>query len=452
MKINLQFIKPQFIIVPFISLLGIVLAFGIAKEPIVGIGFILLSIAAILSLFFPETVAWLALFSISISPQYIIGAEGLMGIETASIHKLIILVALIPFTLRYGFRQIVNAPILAFIVVLFLTFTVSDRHPNLSMLQPFKSFLGLTLGWYIFNLKWKPKNINKYIFSLSIMAVINLGFGVILKIAGVRPFYHYDFTGAFRLSGSSIAAHLAMLAYIGIQVSINEVPRGKKNYLWLSLFNFAILVATGTRGATIGAIMLYIPYGYDQLKKILRGRTTPYFVLLLVAGVVIALYGIPAVVTRTFGYIDISGQLNTSGRLSAWEFFFTEAMENPLFGRGLGAGTVANTGQVYAAFRVPHNEYIRLLIDGGIVGAVIVIFSFILVFRKIFRYIEPNTRHYLLFLYIGFAIYSFFDNTLSTTQFLLPFCWHLALIHTRSIITRIESITNPGLEPIHESP
>jgi hypothetical protein len=429
--ITIKFL-PNIVLVLGICILGILFGYGIVHQTKMAGLLFLFSLFAIAGFLLPETMAWLILLSVAISPQYFIRSGGILGIEISSLHKLAILGGITPFVLRFGLREILNAPIVAFTIVLGLTFTLSDMHPELSTLQPFKSFIGLTLGWIIFNINWNPKHADKYLLSISSMAIINLILGILLFIAGVRSFYYFEYTGAFRLAGSSIAAHLAMLAFVGVGVAMGEVGRGKKWYMWIALINFSILILTGTRGATFGAILIFLPYGFDQLKKILRGKTTLYFAILIIISVVITAYAVPALATRTLSTLRFSGQINTSGRIQAWTFFIEEGMANPLFGRGLGAGTVANQGQVHSAFSVPHNEFIRLFIDGGIIGTIIVVICFFMIFRRIIRQMEPGTRHYMTWLVLGFSLYSFFDNTLSTTQSLIPFCWHLGILYNRA--------------------
>ncbi|MBN1668948.1 MAG: O-antigen ligase family protein [Anaerolineales bacterium] len=419
----------------FTGILGLltILAVVTSYQPLAGLVLILVLVYLGLAYLVPEKLAWLGLFSVALSPQYVVGAQGLFGIETSSIHKLVILAALLPYTLKYGFREKFNSPILVYSLILVWTYFIPERHPNLGSLQPIKSFLGLTLGWFVYMLKWSPKR--KYLRSLAWLALVNIAVGVLLYFLGIRGFYATDFTGGFRLNGSSIAAHLAMLAWIGTAVSMGEVARGKRQYLWLGLANFAIILATGTRGATLGALFIFLPYGLESLQHFFqRGRVARAFLLLGLAALLVAVVAMPNFLRRTF--IDNSGAINTSGRYDAWEFFITEGQEAPWLGRGFGAGTVANVGQVNSAFRVPHNEYIRMFVDGGLFGAALVLGSFILTFRHILRNQTGRRRSALLFMLLGFAVYSFFDNTLSTTQFSLPFFWYLGIQQSEAWIAR----------------
>jgi teichuronic acid biosynthesis protein TuaE len=418
-----------------ILLAGITVGLAVAFNPRWASIIVIVGCFSLLAIVFPEKAAWLALISVAISPQYILSTE-IMRIEVSSLHKLFILYALIPYLLSRGVRKIINPPIIAYLIILFYTYVLSTRPEFLDALQPFKSFIGLTTAWLIFSLNWNPQRIPKYIHSIGFLAIINVLLGIALHLLRIKPVYAQEYTGAFRLTGSTIAAHLAMLAFVGIVAAMGEVGRGKKNFLWLGVVNFGILVATGTRGATLGALLLFLPYGLRQLKRLIRGKVAVVVLRAsLIAGVIIVV-ALPNFITRVVGNQWESG-INTSGRLEAWAFFFQQANQNPWFGRGLGAGTVLNQGQVNSSFRVPHNEYLRTYVDGGIIGTILVIGAFILLFHEILSKIRPKSRLYLMSLILGFLIYSFFDNTLSTTQFAVPFGWYLAIYYTRE---RYESL------------
>src|SRR5690606_7745407 len=116
------------------------------------------------------------------------------------------------------------------------------------------------------------------------------------------------------------------------------------------------------------------------------------------------------------------------GRAEAWAFFLDGVKDSKLFGRGLGSVLVANDGSIYSGFVVPHNEYIRFYYDGGLFGACLLFMALILVFIRYGRKLAPQVRPYYLTFLLGLAIYTFTDNTLSTVQFIVPFCVYLCAL------------------------
>lgn len=94
--------------------------------------------------------------------------------------------------------------------------------------------------------------------------------------------------------------------------------------------------------------------------------------------------------------------------------------------------TVANDGTLYKGFVVPHNEYIRFYFDGGYIGAILLMFSLLAVFILVYRALASPIKPYYLLFIAAFLIYSFSDNTLSTVQFIIPFCWYLNCLYRSS--------------------
>jgi O-antigen ligase len=61
-------------------------------------------------------------------------------------------------------------------------------------------------------------------------------------------------------------------------------------------------------------------------------------------------------------------QINTSGRSEAWPITYSSAMESPLIGKGPGSVGVMLKKRVGSAFTHPHNDYLRLFHDFGVIG------------------------------------------------------------------------------------
>jgi hypothetical protein len=117
----------------------------------------------------------------------------------------------------------------------------------------------------------------------------------------------------------------------------------------------------------------------------------------------------------------------TSGRLDAWERYWTEAKDNLVFGRGLGAGTVVNEG-IDTAFEVPHNEYLRLIVDGGFVGLAIMLTAYGYLFHRAYqRQREPHAALMMLVAIGLFAMLAVLDNPLVAQQISIPFWLYVAI-------------------------
>jgi O-antigen ligase len=121
-------------------------------------------------------------------------------------------------------------------------------------------------------------------------------------------------------------------------------------------------------------------------------------------------------------------------RLYRWKTLLPEWERSPVFGRGLGVTTTAeNTSTNRLNSLLPHNEYIRYLVETGIVGlALIVIAVTFLVRRLIRRWRTPsafdadalNAPLLALVIIAGCLVNSLADNTLLNS----PTCYAAALI------------------------
>jgi teichuronic acid biosynthesis protein TuaE len=89
-----------------------------------------------------------------------------------------------------------------------------------------------------------------------------------------------------------------------------------------------------------------------------------------------------------------------------------------------------------------------MYVDGGIVGTMILLTAFLSVFLRIKRSLSGPIYNYLTMIILAFITYSIFDNTLSTTQFSVPFGWYLGLIYAREKLDRtLNKITYQSDEP-----
>ncbi|MNE28147.1 O-Antigen ligase [compost metagenome] len=268
------------------------------------------------------------------------------------------------------------------------------------------------------------------------LPLVSVMAGVLLQVAHMHAFLDIEFTGAVRIQGANIPAHLAMLAFMGVGISFIEIKRSPQHiryfYIMLAL-NFLILIGTGTRGPILALVLMILYYFYDISRQYLKGKTQ-YLIPLMCSVMLIfsAVYlQLDNIKKRSFERTTETG-VDLSGRAEAWEYFLNKAADSPWSGRGLGAVTVANDGTLYKGFVVPHNEYIRFYFDGGYIGAILLLLSLLALFLLVYRALAPPVKPYYLLFIAAFLIYSFSDNTLSTVQSIIPFCWYLNCLYRSS--------------------
>ncbi|MDP4098956.1 O-antigen ligase family protein [Paenibacillus sp. P96] len=407
---------------------------GIAAtyQPIISLAAVCLLLLLVVSIRHPERISYVVLVSTAVSVDSLYSGS-VFGIEILSLYKLGILALLVPCMLVYGIRLKFSYPILALIAMLGITFTFSVWLPTLTASIALKAFIGLSLPFVFLLIKWKKEVAQKHITMISLLPIISVSVGVLLSAAGLHSLAAVEFTGAVRLQGANIPPHLAMLAFLGIAVSLIELKRRSQQtvlfYAVLAL-NFLILISTGTRGPILALVLMLLVYLYDISRQYLRGKIN---YLLPLAGSFILVLGALAMQwdnleKRSFERQTDEG-IDLSGRTEAWEFFLSKVHDYPWSGRGLGAVTVANDGTLFRGFVVPHNEYIRFYFDTGYIGCGLLMLSLLIVFVLIYRSLPKPIKPYYAGLIVGFLMYSFSDNTLSTVQMIIPFCWYLNCLY-----------------------
>jgi O-antigen ligase len=121
-------------------------------------------------------------------------------------------------------------------------------------------------------------------------------------------------------------------------------------------------------------------------------------------------------------------------RLYRWKTLLPEWERSPIYGRGLGITTTAeSTSTDRLNYLLPHNEYIRYLVETGVLGLVILAAALAILMhrlsrkRKIYRvaYLgAANAPVLAIAIVIGCLVDSLADNTLLNS----PTCYAVALI------------------------
>ncbi|OKP97091.1 O-antigen ligase [Paenibacillus sp. P46E] len=408
---------------------------AVIYQPVIAIAAVLLIILLVVSISRPELISYFVLLTTAVSINFLYPGS-MFGIEILSLYKLVILVLLVPCILVNGLKFRLSPPLWAMVGLLFITFGTSIWLPEMSGSIAIKAFIGLSLPFVFLLINWKKEVAERQIRILASLPLMSVLAGIMLQVAHLHPLLDVEFTGAVRIQGANIPAHLAMLAFMGVGIAFIEIKRSPQHaryfYIMLAL-NFLILIGTGTRGPILALVLMALYYFYDISKQYLKGRTQ--FLIPLLCSVILifsAVYlQLDNIKKRSFERTTET-TVDLSGRAEAWEYFLNKAADSPWSGRGLGAVTVANDGTLYKGFVVPHNEYIRFYFDGGYIGAILLLISLLAVFTLVYRALAKPVKPYYLFFLAGFMIYSFSDNTLSTVQSIIPFCWYLNCLYRSS--------------------
>jgi len=258
--------------------------------------------------------------------------------------------------------------------------------------------------------------------------------------------YTVDGTGHVRIQGlgvhqNAFAMYLLAMAVLALS---RYMFRGQLRYLLLALGLGGWIVVTMTRislVATLLAVMVAALYA-----SALRRNIKPVLAALLL-GAAVAVPLTPLVLDRTLGFVPGAGELlalvrdpsgllglvRWHGREHIWPILLGAFMASPFVGMGLGAsGPVLRTSFPSTYSDVPHNEYLRLLVETGAIGLSLLLLGLFVWWLSAVRAgtgLRGVGREYAVAavaLVPAAAVISFTDNTIDYyaqfTQFIGFYC------------------------------
>ena len=255
---------------------------------------------------------------------------------------------------------------------------------------------------------------------------------------------------------------LALALPLGLLASGSVAREKRIIYAFVAGLMAVALLMTNSRGGLIslGAEILFIAvmgFGIQRRNKksssIRHGIKSVAVRATLALGLVVALLGGLAALGGEDALNRVVGTVNsedpTTGRLHFWDVTVDIIKNHPIIGTGLGAFGVVYTGydSRNGLYRLEqaHNDYLQVLSDGGIVGALLGLFFIINLFRLGFMRRESRDefrRGVATGAMAGcFAVlvHSFFDFTLHTPANALLF---LVLAALATMNGRVEDVQN----------
>ncbi len=263
------------------------------------------------------------------------------------------------------------------------------------------------------------------------------------------------FTGNNRPYGTfahpdSAAMFLAIAATVSLWLYLDN-GRRRADALLMALFAAALVATSSIDGLITLAVML------AALGVLRRGSLRVKLGPCLIAGVVVVVFfatplGSHRIAKESATNVETRAEPNSSlaWRFHKWKTLIPEWERSPIFGRGLGTTTTGEgrPGNLYAR-KPPHNEYIRYLVETGVVGLAILLATLTLLIRSLVRRqrlpytVDADARNaptLALVIVIGCLVNSLADNTLLNS----PTCYAAALI-----IAAV--LAMPGVEGRQES-
>jgi teichuronic acid biosynthesis protein TuaE len=302
---------------------------------------------------------------------------------------------------------------------------------GLSIQGIFSAFDTLIFLWLCASLPMDEHRSRLVLRALAIAATLSVAVGAVLRVLGIHRLFDVEFySHVARLQGASIPSHLALMCVTGALATLVITAReGPSAFTRITaIANLFICAETVTRGSVLITVAITVCTVVVELRR--AGRIGRLAILYLCAGAGVELGAefLPGLVDRTL-YGSPTGGFNSSGRLQNWHVYWHIFSQHPLGGVGLGWLTdLSSSVQLIGNYNVPHNEYLRMLDEGGVLGTVVILAAIGIGIRQLLRQVAEPDRRLVVVAFVALAVMSIFANTLSTPQFSIGFGLVLAAL------------------------
>jgi O-antigen ligase len=197
--------------------------------------------------------------------------------------------------------------------------------------------------------------------------------------------------------------------------------RGGGRYLLLGVLFALALLATRSLGAMAQMLVTLMAYGFLRNTGGMRGRVVAVAGVALVLVFTLSPVGSERIeeLQTTTSFTEASQGYNTNSldwRFTQWSKLLDEWREQPWVGHGLGTtGTFVSPQN-----NIPHNDWLRMLVETGVVGTVIFTTAFFVLLARLMRRTRDTTASasfhaVVLAIVFGLAINGTANNMFSQT-------------------------------------
>lgn len=401
-------------------------------EPAAGlaVGGVLLALVLWLGWRMPTLVLMIALASLALRPELLWGGPA-VGYAWGLHHTLIVF-GLVMNAVRYGIRIHGGWPILALIVTFALSLAFGDVHRKLTLPFMLMSFGLLALPFTFTQVALAPGSRRAYAMVIMMTPLLSVALGGLLQLSGTYEMFNLNkWTGDwYRLDGATgNAGVFATLALGGFAVALHEATRPGRPYAGpFAAINLALVILSGSRMGIFASGVFLVAYVAlsEDLRALLRQHRTRAIIGVSLVVATLVVYW-PTLEGRLFAGDTLRF---SPGRAELWSFYWQEFLFSPVFGRGFGAGLLA-AADAYPDLPLStvHNEYLRLLVSGGVLGFVLIAGAIVMWYRHWFRVASPNDGCFMLALAPALLAYAVTDNVLFYSS-ALPLYAYLGMLLT----------------------
>jgi len=316
-----------------------------------------------------------------------------------------------------------------------------------------------------------PKRLRLLVRTITIFGFFLAIFGLTQSIISPNKVYWFRELAQSTAFGPFINRHhfagymeMTLALPLGLLFSGAVVKEKRFVYLFVAGLMGVALMMTNSRGGIISlvAIILFLAATMDfrrhhkkkgESKKRKPGIKGAAVKAGLALALIIALFGGVVLLGGEETLSRLVGSVNaddpTTGRAHFWSVTVDIIKSHPVIGTGLGAFSVVYTGydSRNGLYRLEqaHNDYLQVLSDAGIVGAVVGLFFIVSLFRMGFARRDSRDDYRrgvatgALAGCFGVLVHSFFDFTLHTPSNALLFLVLAALATVNGRVEEVQS-------------
>jgi O-antigen polymerase len=336
---------------------------------------------------------------------------------------------------------VVSVNVLDVYVLIFIGYmllrTIQNSFPYVNQSQ-FYTYLSYAIIYILVRTIHKPDSFGReVIFVILSVGTINV-LVVVLQLLKIIPISNsLQITSGLFVNPGSLGGFIACIVPLTLTLRIST--NVTKWILGTLLLVFAItLILSSSRTAWIASAVPFIIY-YVPWSKVIRNRHVWIYLGIILCFTAFLLYE-----------LYLLNPLSVQGRLLIWKVGFQMFLEKPFFGHAAGAfSTNYNSYQaayfassmgtapekmLAATVYTPFNEYLKIMIEGGLIG--LFLFSMIIVpLLRTMRQAKPE--YFPVFLAIlSVLIFSLFSYPFAVESNSSIFFALLALIPTKTITVK----------------
>lgn len=252
----------------------------------------------------------------------------------------------------------------------------------------------------------KFKYINLYLtlcFALALYKGRNADIGILNDVAGASHL----------LVGYTMSA---LFAFNLLQFINNKKLLSKIFYLCLMALNILLIVFSGSRGSLVSIMLIFLIASFKYLFN--RKRIFMFVIIaFLVSGllkVISTNQNFEFATARILSALNTSQDQSSQERYGLYDIAIQAFKDSPIIGNGVGSFS-HEVGKYY----YPHNIVLELLNDFGLIGIIVAIILFAIIFKQCKSLLKADIKyHFLVFLFINCFVQLIFSGSyLVSSQF-----------------------------------